>query len=79
MHTTVFNFGEGSLFINSRRPVKQEIKDRLMWQAMRVAKTGRQIFKDGLIIYTPLPSYLDKPTVLEVYWDFRSPEEYCSN
>lgn len=79
MHTTVFNFGEGSPFINSRRPIKQEIKDRLLWQAMRVAKTGKNVFRDGLIIYTPLPAYLHEPTVLEIYWDFKSPDEYSSN
>ncbi|WP_299823938.1 hypothetical protein [uncultured Pontibacter sp.] len=75
MHTTVFSFGEGSPFINSRRPVKMEIQDRLMWQAIRLAKPGNKVFKDGLVIYTPLPAYLDKPTTLEVYWDFKIPEE----
>lgn len=79
MHTTVFNFGEGSPFINSKRPVKQEIQDRLLWQAMRVAKTGKDVFKYGLIIYTPLPAYLDGPVTLKVYWDFRSPDEYPVN
>ncbi|MBC5992605.1 hypothetical protein [Pontibacter cellulosilyticus] len=79
MYATVFNFGEGSPFIVSRRPVKQEIRDRLLWQAMRVAKTGKRVFKDGLIIYTPIPAYLDGPVTLKVYWDFRSPEEYNSN
>lgn len=79
MHSTVFNFGEGSLFITNRRPVKQEIKDRLLWQAMKIAKTGRRVFQDGLIIYTPLPAYLDGPTTIEVYWDFRSPDELDQN
>jgi hypothetical protein len=80
MYTTVFKFEEGSPYINSRRPVSLEIRDRLMWQAMRMARSGRRVFKDGLVIYTPIPAYLDGPATLEVYWDFESPEEYdcCS-
>jgi hypothetical protein len=76
MYTTVFKFGEGSPFVNARRPVSNEIRDRLLWQAMRLAKSGKRVFKDGLVIYTPLPAYLSGPTTLEVYWDFGSPEEY---
>ena len=79
MHSTVFNFGEGSHFIKSRCPIRQEIKDRLLWQAMRLAKTGKRVFQDGLIIYTPIPSYLDGPTTLTIYWDFKSPDELEQN
>ncbi|GAB3526062.1 hypothetical protein GCM10027443_00850 [Pontibacter brevis] len=75
MHTTVFKFEEGSPFINSTRPVSLEIHNRLLWQAMRLAKSGRRIFKQGLVVYTPLPAYLKGPTTLEVYWDFKNPEE----
>ncbi|MFD2247157.1 hypothetical protein [Pontibacter ruber] len=43
---------------------------------MRLARSGKRIFKAGLVIYTPIPAYLDGPTTLEVYWDFESEEEY---
>jgi hypothetical protein len=46
-----------------------------MWQAMRLARSGKGMFKQGLVVYTPLPAYLDGPTTLEVYWDFKSPDE----
>lgn len=74
MHTTIFKFGEHSPFVVGKRPISQEITDRLLWQAMCVSKTGKRIFKDGLVIYTPIPAYLEGPTVLEVYWDFKSRE-----
>ena len=74
MYTTVFKFEEGSPYVGSRRPVSLEIHDRLMWQAMRLSGSGRRVFQNGLVIYTPLPAYLDGPTTLEVYWDFESPE-----
>ncbi|WP_162054298.1 hypothetical protein [Pontibacter pamirensis] len=76
MHTTVFKFEEGSPYINSRRPIGLEIHNRLLWQAMRLAKTGKRIFKQGLVVYTPIPAYLSSPTTLEIYWDFKSSEEY---
>ena len=76
MHITVFKFEEGSPFVDAKRPVRNEIHDRLLWQAIRLAKSGKNVLKDGLIIYTPLPAYLQGPTTLEVYWDFESPEEY---
>ncbi len=76
MYTTVFKFEEGSPYVNSRRPVGSEIYSRLMWQAVRLARSGKRIFKAGLVIYTPIPAYLDGPTTLEVYWDFESEEEY---
>ncbi|MFD2515219.1 hypothetical protein ACFSRY_15200 [Pontibacter locisalis] len=76
MYTTIFKFDEGSPYVSSKRPVAQEINDRLLWRAMRLAKTGKRIFKDGLIVYTPIPAYLSGPTVLEVYWDYKSSEEY---
>ena len=76
MYTTIFKFEEGSPYVTGKRPVSQEINDRLLWRAMRLAKTGRRIFKDGLIVYTPIPAYLSGPTTLEVYWDYKSPEEY---
>ncbi|PRY08842.1 hypothetical protein CLV24_1206 [Pontibacter ummariensis] len=76
MHTTVFKFGEGSPYVNSRRPIGIEIQNRLLWQAMRLARTGKRIFKEGLVVYTPIPAYLSGPTILEVYWDFKSPDEY---
>lgn len=76
MHSTVFKFGENSPYIKYKRPVAQEINNRLLWQAMRLAKSGKQIFKDGLIIYTPIPAYLDGPTTLEIYWDYKSQAEY---
>ena len=76
MHTTVFKFEEGSPYINSKRPVGLEIQNRLLWQATRLSKSGKRIFRHGLVVYTPIPAYLDGPTTLEVYWDFKSPEEY---
>ncbi|TPE44228.1 hypothetical protein [Pontibacter mangrovi] len=76
MYTTVFKFEEGSPFVDARRPVSNEIHDRLLWQAMRLSKSGKRVFKDGLIIYTPIPAYLQGPTTLEVYWDFGNSEEY---
>ncbi|MFD3003900.1 hypothetical protein ACFS7Z_26325 [Pontibacter toksunensis] len=76
MHTTVFKFEEGSPYINSKRPVGLEIQNRLLWQAMRLSRSGKRIFRDGIIVYTPIPAYLKGPTILEVYWDFVSPEEY---
>jgi hypothetical protein len=76
MYTSVFKFEEGSPYINSNRPVGLEIHNRLLWQAMRLAKTGKHIFKHGLVVYTPIPPYLDGPTTLEVYWDFKSAEEF---
>ncbi|WP_276497490.1 hypothetical protein [Pontibacter litorisediminis] len=76
MYTTVFKFDKGSPFVDARRPVSNEIRDRLLWQAMRLSKCGRRVFKEGLVVYTPLPAYLEGPTTLEVYWDFESPEEY---
>ena len=75
MHTTVFKFEEGSPYVNSKRPIGLEIHNRLLWKAMCLARSGKQVFKQGLIIYTPIPAYLDGPTTLEVYWDFKSPEE----
>jgi hypothetical protein len=75
MYTTVFKFEEGSRYVNSRRPVSLEIHDRLMWQAMRLSPSGKRVFKEGLVIYTPIPAYLDGPTTLEVYWDFGNPQE----
>ncbi len=79
MHSTIFKFGKDSRYVSEKRPVAQEINDRLIWQAIRLAKTGGRIFKDGLIIYTPIPTYLTGPTVLEVYWDYKSPEEFDLN
>jgi hypothetical protein len=76
MHTTIFRFGENSLYVINKRPVAQEINDRLLWQAMRIARTGKDVFKEGLIVYTPIPAYLNGPTTLEIYWDFKSIEEY---
>ena len=76
MHTTVFRFEEGSPYINSKRPVGLEIRNRLLWKAMRMAKTGKRIFKQGLVIYSPIPAYISGPTTIEVYWDFKSTEEY---
>ncbi len=73
MHTTVFKFGEESPFVNAKRPVSNEIHDRLMWQAMRLSKFGKSVYKNGLVVYTPIPAYLEGPTTLEVYWDFESP------
>ncbi|AKD03663.1 hypothetical protein POKO110462_02500 [Pontibacter korlensis] len=78
MYTTVFKFEEGSAFVKNKRPVGLEIKNRLLWQAVRLSRTGKNVFKEGLVIYTPIPSYLEGPTTLEVYWDFKSPEEYYS-
>lgn len=79
MHTTVFKFGENSPYINGKRPVAQEINDRLLWQAIRLSKTGKRIVKDGLIIYTTIPAYLHGPSTFKVYWDYKSPDEMDMN
>jgi len=76
MYTTVFKFEEGSPYINSKRPVGLEIRNRLLWQATRLARSGKRIFREGLVVYTPIPAYLTGPTTLEVYWDFASPQEF---
>ena len=76
MHTTVFRFEEGSPYAAGKRPVGLEIQNRLLWQATRLAKSGKRVLKQGLVVYTPIPAYLDGPTTLEVYWDFKSTEEY---
>ena len=79
MHTTVFKFGDNSPYVKSKRPVAQEINDRLLWQAIRLSKTGGRIVKDGLIIYTVIPAYLSGPLTLKVYWDYKSPDEMDMN
>lgn len=76
MYTTVFSFEATSPYVQVKRPVGLEIHNRLLWKATCIAKTGKRILKKGLVIYTPIPAYLDGPTTLEVYWDFKSPEEY---
>ncbi|RIJ34480.1 hypothetical protein [Pontibacter oryzae] len=75
MHTTIFKFGENSPYVLNKRPVAQEINDRLLWQAMRIAKIAEvgRVLNDGLVVYTPIPAYLSGPTTLEVYWDFKRP------
>jgi hypothetical protein len=76
MYTTTFKFEEGSPYIGTKRPVGVEIHNRLMCQAMRLCKDA--LHKPGceLIVYTPIPAYLDKATTLEVYWDYDNPEDY---
>ncbi|WP_018478992.1 hypothetical protein [Pontibacter roseus] len=76
MYTTTFKFEEGSPYLSGRRPVGAEIHERLMCQVRRLCKDNA--YKPGweLIVYTPIPAYLDKPTTLEVYWDFDNPSEY---
>lgn len=76
MYTTTFKFEEGSPYITGRRPVGQEIHERLMCQAMRRARTSKHTNATGIIVYTPIPAYLDKPTTLEVYWDIDCPGYY---
>lgn len=75
MHTTTFKFEESSPYVANRRPVGQEIHERLMWQVRRLHR--HDLHKAGweLIVYTPIPAYLDKPTTLEVYWDFDNPDD----
>lgn len=75
MHTTVFKFEEGSPYVDSKRPIGLEIHNRLLWKARCLARSGKAVFNQGLVIYTPIPAYLDGPTTLEVYWDFKSAEE----
>ncbi len=75
MHTTTFKFDESSPYVANRRPIGQEIHERLMWQARRLHRDDMQKAGWELIVYTPIPAYLDKATTLEVYWDFENPEE----
>lgn len=74
MHATTFKFEEGSLYVGGRRPVGQEIHERLMWQARRLHRDDLNKTGWELIVYTPIPAYLDKPTTLEVYWDYDNPD-----
>lgn len=76
MYTTTFKFEEGSPYLSGRRPVGVEIHERLMCQVRRLCKADAHKPGWELIVYTPIPAYLDKPTTLEVYWDFNNPEEY---
>jgi hypothetical protein len=75
MHATTFKFDEGSPYVNTRRPVGQEIHERLMWQARRLHREDMNKTGWELIVYTPIPAYLDKPTILEVYWDYDNPDQ----
>ncbi|MDO6390397.1 hypothetical protein Q4E40_09685 [Pontibacter sp. BT731] len=79
MHTTTFKFEEGSPYVGSHRPVGLEIHERLMWQVRRLHREDMQKAGWELIIYTPIPAYLEKPATIEVYWDYDNPEESCSD
>ncbi|MHC2992158.1 hypothetical protein OB13_11365 [Pontibacter sp. HJ8] len=76
MYTTTFRFEEGSPYITNRRPVGLEIQTRLRWQAERLRKKDPRAPGPGLVVYTPIPAYIHKPTTIEVYWDFECPDEY---
>jgi hypothetical protein len=76
MYTTTFRFDEGNKFITGRRPVGLEIHARLMCQAKSYAKANKCTNASGIIVYTPIPAYINKPTILEVYWDIDCLEYY---
>lgn len=79
MYTSTFKFEEGSPYITCRRPVGLEIQTRLRCQAARLRKQDPRVLGPDVVVYTPIPAYIDKPTTIEVYWDFDCPDEYESD
>lgn len=51
------------------------VHNRIWWQAMTISKVKSRIYGQDLIVHTQIPK-VDKPTKVQINWEFKYPEEH---